>query len=126
LKEEDGSQLGETVINTLPIANSDELGEDLGGYLLIAPSVNGYWIEMDMSEIRDLGGPNEQQLSRMKYTTFIYRGLKESPDPFEPGNEYTVTLHVYGREDVRVNIEVEKWKPGGYIIPDTEDKPNIN
>lgn len=123
LKEEDGSQLDTTVIKTLKSANSDERGEDLGGYLLIAPSVNGYWIEMDMSEIRDLEGPNEQHLSRMKYTTFIYRGLKESPDPFEPGNEYTVTLHVYGREDVRVNIEVEEWKPGGYIIPDTEDGP---
>ena len=97
--------------------------QDVDGYLLLAPSSQGYWIHMDMSEVRNVGTPEEEELSRITYTTFIYRGLKESPDPFEPGDEYTVTLHVFGRADVRVNVEMKPWENGGYVIPETEDIP---
>lgn len=96
---------------------------DIDGYLLLAPSNNGYYVTMQMSEIRDVGGPNEETLRMVPYTTFIYRGSKESPDPFLTGEEYVVTMHVFGREDIRVNIDVKPWEPGGYVIPDTEQMP---
>ena len=96
---------------------------DIDGFLLLAPSYNGYYVTMQMSEIRDVGGPNEETLRKANYTTFIYRGSKEAPDPFLPGEEYVVTMHVFGREDVRVNVDVKPWDHGGFVIPDTEKMP---
>ena len=123
MREEDDSPLQEHVILTLSGGEEPSEGEYVGGYLLVAPSNQGYYIRMDMSEIRDFGGPNEESLNMMTYDTFIYRGLREAPDPFEPGDEYTVTLRVFGRADVRVEVEMQPWENGGYVIPETEDIP---
>lgn len=116
-------ETGPLVVETLNSGSQTPAEQDVDGYLLLAPSSQGYWIHMDMSEVRNVGTPEEEELSRITYTTFIYRGLKESPDPFEPGDEYTVTLHVFGRADVRVNVEMKPWENGGYVIPETEDIP---
>ena len=115
------------VVTTLREAPSDGTYPltDIGDYLLLAPSANGYNIHLTMSERRDtdLDGVFDEDRGEGSYSTFIYQGTKEQPDPFEPGSEYTVTLNVYGREDVRVNVEVTPWEGGGYGVPDTEDRP---
>jgi hypothetical protein len=112
------------VIQTLSEDNGSKESKDIGSYLLLAPSANGYTVRIEMSEIRDIGGENEEHRQPGYYSTFVYKGNQDSPDPFEPGSEYVVTLYVYGREDVRMSIKVNKWEEGGYIIPDTEDIPD--
>lgn len=122
LTEEDGQPLNDYVVRTLRSSGSAETIE-VGSYLLLAPTDEGYWVHLTMSEVRDEGGPEEDHLSEMTYSTYITMGTKEKPEKFEAGSEYTVTLNVYGREDVRVNVEVGEWADGGYVIPDTEPKP---
>ena len=118
----DGSVLNYTM-DTRRDATGSQEPMDLGSYLLLAPSSNGYRVNLEMSEIKDFGGPHEDERSPGVYSTFVYKGNQDSPDPFEPGSEYVVTFYIYGREDVRMNIEVKPWEEGGYIIPDTEDIP---
>lgn len=122
LTEEGGEPLKDYEVRTLSQSGSAD-AVDVGSCFLLAPAEDGYWVHLTMSELRDEGGPEEAQLGEMVYSTYIKMGTKDKPEKFEAGSEYTVTLHVYGREDVRANVEVGEWADGGYVIPDTEPKP---
>ena len=43
---------------------------------------------------------------------------------FEPGNEYLITLHVFGMMDIQVTAELGDWNYGGGVDYDEEYRPN--
>lgn len=46
----------------------------------------------------------------------------EAPDTFEAGNFYTITIVIYGPEDIEITAKLEDWNDGGNVEWDP-DKP---
>lgn len=118
LAEADGSPFkGGYTVETLPVSGEIPEPETMGGSLLVAPGTQ-YSLYLSLSEVHD-GKPLESHELEVE----LYQGAKSDPTPFMAGNEYTVTLTVYGMMDVRVGTNVGIWESGGNTNIDTEQKP---
>lgn len=118
LAEADGSPFKEGyVVETLPVMNTTPERMTLGGSLLVAPGTQ-YSLYLSLSEVHD-GIPLEPHETEVT----LYQGSKTDPTPFAAGNEYTVTMTVFGMMDVNVSTHLEKWDEGGDSETGTDQRP---
>ena len=88
----------------------------IGGSLFVAPGTR-YELYVTLSEEREDGvsiGTTENVVS-------LYQGSLDDPQPFEAGNQYTITMNVYGRMDVRVSASLGEWEEKGDFEYDHDD-----
>ena len=113
LTESDGSPFVPFIVYTG--GDKDEIGEGIrpGGSLLVADDTE-YEIIVTMSERKIADG--------VSYTNS--KKVSLSKGRFEPGNEYLITLHVFGMMDIKVTAELGDWNYGGGVDYDEEFRPN--
>ena len=119
LKEADGSDFIHRVITTFDGGSSVDGTIDDMGSLLVAPDVE-YEMLITLSE-EDEG--NNVTHDPYPIVRSITMGTEEARQFFSAGNEYLITITVYGKMDVKVNTDILKWDEGGYYVPPTEDIP---
>lgn len=118
LAEADGSPFKEGyVVTTLSEKGAVPEKMDIGGSLLVAPGTQ-YTLYLSLSEMHD-GKPLEPHETEV----VLYQGLESDPTPFAAGNEYTVTLTVFGMMDVDVSTQLGKWEAGGSADAGTDQRP---
>lgn len=122
LKERDGSEYQPRLISTVNKvgAVTDGIVDDLGS-LLVAPDVE-YYLYIVLGEVQE----NGLVLESKENEKVIYQGSEEDKIEFTAGNEYLITLTIYGQMDVRVNAEIGKWEEGGDYEYDYDDTTRPN
>lgn len=121
LAEPDGSPLKEDyVVTTLSETGTSPDGIIIGGSLLVAPGTQ-YSLYLQLSEVH--GG---KPLASHETEVTLYQGNASDPVPFAAGNEYTVTLTVYGFMDVDVSTELGEWGSGGNFETGMDQRPGGN
>lgn len=116
LKEPDGSEYIPRMITTYNQQGevTDGIIDDMGS-LLVAPDEE-YYIYIVLGEVQgDVvleGKENEIQ---------VYQGKADSKVPFTAGNEYLITMTIYGQMDVRVTAQIGEWDNGGDYEYDYDD-----
>lgn len=122
LKERDGSEYRPRLISTVNKvgAVTDGIVDDLGS-LLVAPDVE-YYLYIVLGEVQE----NGLVLESKENEKVIYQGTEEDKIEFTAGNEYLITLTIYGQMDVRVNAEIGKWEEGGDYEYDYDDTTRPN
>jgi hypothetical protein len=122
LKERDGSEYQPRLISTVNKvgAVTDGIVDDLGS-LLVAPDVE-YYLYIVLGEVQE----NGLVLESKENEKVIYQGTEEDKIEFTSGNEYLITLTIYGQMDVRVNAEIGKWEEGGDYEYDYDDTTRPN
>ena len=122
LKERDGSEYQPRLISTVNKvgAVTDGIVDDLGS-LLVAPDVE-YYLYIVLGEVQE----NGLVLESKENEKVIYQGTEEEKIEFTAGNEYLITLTIYGQMDVRVNAEIGKWEEGGDYEYDYDDTTRPN
>ena len=122
LKERDGSEYQPRLISTVNKvgAVTDGIVDDLGS-LLVAPDVE-YYLYIVLGEVQE----NGLVLESKENEKVIYQGTEEDKIEFTAGNEYLITLTIYGQMDVRVNAEIGKWEEGGDYEYDYDDTTRPN
>ena len=122
LKERDGSEYKPRLISTVNKvgAVTDGIVDDLGS-LLVAPDVE-YHLYIVLGEVQE----NGLVLESKENEKVIYQGTEEDKIEFTAGNEYLITLTIYGQMDVRVNAEIGKWEEGGDYEYDYDDTTRPN
>lgn len=122
LKERDGSEYRPRLISTVNKvgAVTDGIVDDLGS-LLVAPDVE-YYLYIVLGEVQE----NGLVLESKENEKVIYQGSEEDKIEFTAGNEYLITLTIYGQMDVRVNAEIGKWEEGGDYEYDYDDTTRPN
>ncbi len=122
LKERDGSEYKPRLISTVNKvgAVTDGIVDDLGS-LLVAPDVE-YYLYIVLGEVQE----NGLVLESKENEKVIYQGTEEDKIEFTAGNEYLITLTIYGQMDVRVNAEIGKWEEGGDYEYDYDDTTRPN
>lgn len=127
LKEADGSEFVQRTMSTFDgMDGSEGVIEDLGSFL-VAPS-DEFYLFVTLGEVqRTMVGEEEHEiiLDSKENKLHIYQGSEDNKIPFEAGNEYLITLTIYGQMDVRVSTEIGAWGDGGHFAPPTEDVPIV-
>lgn len=93
----------------------------LDGAILVMPGREQYTVRMTFTQVGFAGEFSNQ-------TVIDFRNLQGRDESMgtittaQPGEQYLVTLVVYGREKVIVNVSLEDWKDGGtfYHDPDAD------
>lgn len=118
LKEKDGGEFVPRLVTTLSSGEvTDGVIDDLGS-LLVAPDEK-YEIYVTLSETREDGVVSEGERNRLEVYLGKTPGEDEGDDDrddggdFSAGNEYLITLTIYGKMDVRVGTELLDWDEGG-------------
>lgn len=121
LKERDGSEYKPRLISTVNKvgAVTDGIVDDLGS-LLVAPDVE-YYLYIVLGEVQ-----GDRVLEGKENEKVIYQGTEEDKIEFTAGNEYLITLTIYGQMDVRVSADIGEWDKGGDYEYDYDDdmRPN--
>lgn len=121
LKERDGSEYQPRLISTVNKvgAVTDGIVDDLGS-LLVAPDVE-YYLYIVLGEVQ-----GDRVLEGKENEKVIYQGTEEDKIEFTAGNEYLITLTIYGQMDVRVSADIGEWDKGGDYEYDYDDdmRPN--
>ena len=121
LKERDGSEYQPRLISTVNKvgAVTDGIVDDLGS-LLVAPDVE-YYLYIVLGEVQ-----GDRVLESKENEKVIYQGTEEDKIEFTAGNEYLITLTIYGQMDVRVSADIGEWDKGGDYEYDYDDdmRPN--
>ena len=121
LKERDGSEYKPRLISTVNKvgAVTDGIVDDLGS-LLVAPDVE-YYLYIVLGEVQ-----GDRVLESKENEKVIYQGTEEDKIEFTAGNEYLITLTIYGQMDVRVSADIGEWDKGGDYEYDYDDdmRPN--
>lgn len=122
LQEADGSEYVPRLISTYNQAGEVTEGvvDDLGS-LLVAPDEE-YYIYVVLGEIREDGLVLESKENEV----LVYQGTKDKKIPFTPGNEYMITMTIYGQMEIEVSAQVGEWDTGGDFEYDYDDitRPN--
>lgn len=123
LKEADGSEFVQRTMSTFDGMNvKDGTIEDLGSFL-VAPG-DEYYLYVTLGEIQKTmvgGEEHEVILDSKENDLHIYQGTKDDKIPFEAGNEYLITLTIYGQMDIRVATQLGEWGEGGDYDYDHDD-----
>lgn len=109
LKEADGSDYIPRELSTSVDGTSDGVINDLGS-LLVAPD-DEYELLITLTEKNYITGEPLPPAPPMSKT--LYLGKEGNLLSFEGGNEYLVTLTIFGQMDVRVTTELTDWNYGG-------------
>lgn len=109
------------IIRTRPDNSVKAEAQKIGGCVLAAPDMeyNAYIL---MSEVREDGSV---VVTRAETPVKI----AYDPDAFKMGNQYKVKLTIYGANMVTIDVEMEKWKAGGWLSVDMDkemEKKDIN
>lgn len=117
LKEADGSEYRPRLISTYNQVGTvtDGIVDDLGS-LLVAPD-NDYYIYVVLGETREDGVVLESKENEVH----VYQGAKDAMIPFTAGNEYLITMTIYGQMDIKVSTQIGKWDTGGDYEYDYDD-----
>lgn len=124
LAEADGSPFRDDyVITTVADADAMVTPMSIGGSLFVAPGTR-YELYVTLSEERDDG----TEMGTHENTVKLYQGNADDPKPFEAGNQYTITMNVYGEMEVRVSAELGEWEENGDFEydPDDANRPSNN
>lgn len=124
LAEADGSPFRDDyVITTVADADALVTPMTIGGSLFVAPGTR-YELYVTLSEERDDG----TEMGTHENTVKLYQGNADDPKPFEAGNQYTITMNVYGEMEVRVSAELGEWEEKGDFEYDHDDanRPSNN
>lgn len=120
LKDAKGAPLGQDYhVNYLPeykdIKVYDRTPVRVGESMLVAPA-ESYNFRMDMIQKFSDKDP------RTDYTTKL---LTIDKSRFEAGKQYTVRIAIYGIQEIKIEVEVAPWLPGGPVDvdPDQPYKP---
>lgn len=118
LKEADGSDFITRTVTTLKNGVVvDGVVDDMGS-LLVAPDVE-YEMHITLSEDYE---DNTQAHEPYPLVRKLTMGTEDARQFFSAGNEYLVTVTVYGRMDIELDIDVNKWDEGGDFTYDDQDK----
>lgn len=120
--------LVEMVTYEVPDKDADiEPGSNvLGESLMVIPNdtpaegaVDSYSITLEMEQAgKTIDYPVDLKFSSVQ-------GAPEGQTQFTAGYSYRVTVKVYGLEQVELSAELEPWVPGGDIVIDTDDAPEV-
>lgn len=114
LTEDGGLPMSDSqyVINTRPSQDVLFEPQKIGSCVLVAPMAE-YNAYITMSEVREDGS---QVVSRVETPVVI----PFEPGMFESGNQYKVSLTIYGATQVNVSVNLEPWRTGGEIDVDLD------
>ena len=121
LKESDGSEFIPRLVTTYQDgAVVDGVVDDMGS-LLVAPD-DEYTLLITLSETDENDSQIHDPYPLVRSLTYV---TSEGQKSFEAGDEFLVTLTIYGKMDVRVSTDMLNWNEGGFYAPPTEDVPNV-
>ena len=118
LKEPDGTGFQGRMVTTVAGEGPGDVVDNLGS-LLVAPDQD-YHLFVTLTEYRDGVKVSDSELNELH----VYLGNMADPDApfFEAGNEYMISMTIYGKMDIRVSTEVLKWGEGGDYIYDFDEE----
>lgn len=122
LREPDGSDFIPRLLTTYSGQNTVTEGvvDDLGS-LLVAPDEE-YVIYIVLSETAQ----NGVELESKENELLIYQGKFENKIPFTAGNEYLITMTIYGQMDIKVSADIGDWNAGGDADYDNDESSRPN
>lgn len=104
-----------TAENTEGTADNIAIGEAL----LVAPGVAQYKLKVGLTQMVQKKVGEEKKPMKLEYEA----DLLAPNGKFEPGHSYIVNITVYGLEKIEVKATLEKWKDGGTIDIDDDNRP---
>lgn len=103
----------------------DPGASQIGETLMVFPGESEY----EMSYTVQMSENGEEVVTHVPLTRKMFTEGDESAasqDSFEAGYTYTLTLIIYGLQDIRLDASVEKWKDGGESTWNPEDAFTTN
>ena len=89
----------------------------LGSSLMVVPD-DSYVLRMDFEMT---GSDGSKKTGYTEVPLKLQDDPKTGPRPFIAGNEYTITVMVYGLQEIQTIVRIPSWKQGGKVLIDPDD-----
>ena len=111
--------LGPLATNLFPTDDATQIGESI----MVFPGEDSYTFTLKMKQTGVNTEPAPQSFTvtpAMVDTDSAQDGLQPAT-AFEAGKNYTITISIYGLEEVKITAELTPWVEGGSVVIDPDD-----